>query len=694
MRCASCGFENPSGFRFCGQCASSLAAAEGAPAAERRPRAYTPRHLVDKVLTSRSALEGERKQVTVLFADVKGSVALAEQLGPEEWHRTLDRMFRIMADAVHRFEGTVNQYTGDGMMALFGAPIAHEDHAHRACHAALAIAAGLRPFGDELSRRHGLELGVRMGANAGEVVVGKIGDDLRMDYTAQGSVVGLAARVEQLAEPGAIYLTQHVERLVRGFFRLKPLGLRQVEGVAAPLSVYALEAAEPARTRLDVLESAPRAPLLGRESALGTLDKALARVLQGDGLVLGVKGAAGVGKSRLCQEFSEVCRSRGLRVCEAHCPAHGQALPQLALLQLLRSLFEVSESDSEEGIREKILHGCAGLGDERREALPALCDFLGVPDPSAPLLDPAGFERELPGLVERLFQERAAREPLLVLVDDLHWIDADSERTLERLAGGVAGRRMLLLVNFRPEYRASWWGRPGHHELGLGPLDAGAGLELAAHLLGGHSSTQALPALLLERSGGNPLFLEELVRSLVESGRLEGEAGDYRLVASADALEIPDSVRAVLAARMDRLAEAEKRVLQIASVLGKEFTEAVLSRITELSPSELSESLRGLHAAGLVRPESAYGGAHVFHHPLTREVAYRSLLSDRRRALHAAAAEALVAIGEQLGERAALIAHHLEEAGHSYEAARWRRRAALRVTNIVPRGVRPGPGRP
>jgi class 3 adenylate cyclase len=696
MRCASCGFDNPPGFRYCGQCATSLAAdSDAAGAADTLPpgaqvsRAYTPRHLAEKVLTSRSALEGERKQVTVLFADVKGSVRLAERLGSEEWHRVLDRLFRILASGVHRFEGTVNQYTGDGMMALFGAPIAHEDHAQRACHAALQISAELGPLAEQVAQRHGVPIGVRMGANSGEVVVGRIGDDLRRDYTAQGPVVGLAARMEELAEPGRIYVTQHVERLVRGFFHLKPLGLREVEGVAAPLAVYELDTAAAARTRLEILGSESRAPLLGRTGVMLTLDKALGQALRGDGLVLGVEGAAGVGKSRLCQEFVDSCRERGVFVCEAHCPSHGRALPHLALRQLLRSFFSLSEEEGEERSRQRILAGCEGLGGERSHAQPMLCDFLGVPDSSAASVDMAERDAELPALVARLFQERAEREPLVILVDDLHWSDAASEASLEKLAGCVPGARMLLLVNFRPEYRPSSRGLPDFLEIGLLPLEREAGLELARRLVGEDPSTARLPELLLERSGGNPLFIEELVRSLVESGRLAGAAAAYTLVAPAEDLEIPETVRAVLAARIDRLGESEKWVLQVASVLGKQFTEPVLASVADLSASDLSQCVRALHAGGLVRPESQYGGTYAFHHPLTREVAYRSLLSDKRRELHAATAEALIAGGEQLGERAALIAHHWDEAGRSYDAERWRRRADFRVTNIVPRGTRP-----
>ncbi|NIQ90348.1 MAG: adenylate/guanylate cyclase domain-containing protein, partial [Deltaproteobacteria bacterium] len=354
------------------------------PARERNPRDYTPKHLADKILQSKSALEGERKQVTVLFADVKGSLELAEQVDPEEWHRILDRFFQILADGVHRFEGTVNQYTGDGIMALFGAPIAHEDHAQRACYAALHLRDELRRYADELRRTKALSFSVRIGLNSGEVIVGKIGDDLRMDYTAQGHTVGLAQRMEQLAPPESTYLTDQTARLVEGFFRLRDLGEFDLKGAGQPVRAFELEDVGALRTRLEVSRARGFSKFVGRDREMASLESALAQAGEGRGQVVGVVGEAGVGKSRLCLEFVERCRARGIAVYEAHCPAHGKAVPFLPLLELLRAYFGIAERDTAAEARRKIAGTLLLLDEGMRELLPLVFDFMGVPDPEHP----------------------------------------------------------------------------------------------------------------------------------------------------------------------------------------------------------------------------------------------------------------------------------------------------------------------
>jgi class 3 adenylate cyclase/tetratricopeptide (TPR) repeat protein len=646
---------------------------------EREPRDYTPKHLADKILQSKSALEGERKQVTVLFADVKGSMELAEQVDPEEWHRILDRFFQILAEGVHRFEGTVNQYTGDGIMALFGAPIAHEDHAQRACYAALHLSDELLAYARELRRERGLDFSTRIGINSGEVVVGKIGDDLRMDYTAQGQTVGVAARIQQLAEPGKIFVTGPTAELARGYFELEDLGAFNVKGVAEPVPVFELRGPGALRTRFDVARARGLTRFVGRDDDLKTLETASAHAREGAGQVVGVVGEAGVGKSRLCFEFAERCRARGLRVLEGHGLPHGKNIPFLPMLEVFRDYFGIAERDDDRAAREKIAGRLVLLDEAFREVLPLVFDILGVPDPErpAPRVEPEARQRRLLAVVQRLM-ERGAPEGFVILLEDLHWLDPASEAFLAQWVEVVGGTQALLLVNFRPEYRAEWMGRPSYQQLPLRPLGAEAIRELLGDLLGDDPSVAGLADAVHARTAGNPFFTEEIVRSLIDSGSLEGSRGSYRLVASLEALEVPGTVRAVVASRIDRLLERDKQLLQTAAVIGKEFDETILETVAELPRSDLAEALAALVRAEFIHETALYPGAeYSFAHPLTQEVALDSQLRERRARVHASVARTIERLdADKLDERSALLAHHWEQAGNDLEAARWHARAA------------------
>jgi class 3 adenylate cyclase/tetratricopeptide (TPR) repeat protein len=680
LRCPSCDNTVPPGSQFCNSCGHSLAPITPTTPPDRTPRDYTPKHLADKILRSKSALEGERKQVTVLFADVKGSMELAEQVDSEEWHAILDRFFQILADGVHRFEGTVNQYTGDGIMALFGAPIAHEDHAQRACWAALHLRDELRRYADELRVERALNFSTRMGMNSGEVVVGKIGDDLRMDYTAQGQTVGLAARMEELAESGRVYLTQHTADLATGYFELRDLGASQIKGLSEPLHLFELEGVGRLRTRLEVSRARGFSRFVGRSGEMATLESALIQAGEGRGQVVGVVGEAGVGKSRLCLEFVEGCRARGIAVHEAHCPAHGKAVSFLPLLELLRAYFGIAERDSAAEARRKIAGTLLLQGEAMRELLPLVFDFVGVPDPDQPVLrmEPEVRQQRLFAFVRQLFEARGTGAPSVTLVDDLQWIDAGSDAFLAQVAEVVNGSRTLLLLNFRPEYQASWMRKSYYQQLPLAPLGTQAMGELLADLLGRDASLSELSERIAERTRGNPFFTEELVQSLAEVGRLEGSRGAYRLTRAVEELELPATVQAVLSARIDRLGECEKRLLQTTSVIGKELSEAVLRRVAELPEADLQAALASLTEAEFLYPKALFPDLeYAFRHPLTQEVAYGSQLGEHRQRVHASVARALEEVhAESADEHAALVAHHWENAGEALEAARWHRRAA------------------
>jgi class 3 adenylate cyclase/tetratricopeptide (TPR) repeat protein len=606
---------------------------------------------------------------------------LAEQVDPEEWHKIMDRFFAILSEGVHRFEGTINQYTGDGIMALFGAPIAHEDHAQRACYAALHLQQELSRYADELRLERGLNFSVRMGLNSGEVVVGKIGDDLRMDYTAQGHTVGLAARMEQIAAADSIYLSEHTAKLVTGYFAYRDLGQTQLKGSSDPLHVFKLEGVGRVRTRLDVSRARGFTKFVGRQSEMAALDAALEQAIAGNAQVVGVVAEAGTGKSRLCYEFAERCRAREIPVYEAHGVAHGKGVPLLPMLEFFRSYFGITEPDTPRAARDKIAGRILLLDETLADGLPLMFDFLGVPDPErpSPPLGPEARQRRFFDLTRRLARARSAREPAVLLFEDLHWFDRVSEDFIEHtVAEAAPGNRTLVLLNFRPEYHAVWMQRSYYHQLPLLPLSPKEISELLADLLGIDPSLRRLRELIQERTGGNPFFIEEIVQSLVETCAIAGSKGAYRLTTPAEDVGLPVTVHSVLAARIDRLPEPEKQVLQTASVIGKNFLEPVLRRVAELGDGDLLAALHALTDAEFLYQEALYPVAeYAFKHPLTWEVAYRSQLSERRARVHCAVARAIAELGtEKLGERAALIAYHWENAGEAREAAEWHRRAA------------------
>jgi class 3 adenylate cyclase/tetratricopeptide (TPR) repeat protein len=650
-----------------------------APAAERSPRDYTPKHLADRILQSKSALEGERKQVSVLFADVKQSLELAERVDAEAWHAILERFFEILTDGVHRFEGTVNQYTGDGIMALFGAPIAHEDHAQRACYAALHLRNALKAYADELRLSRGLDFAARIGINSGEVVVGKIGDDLRMDYTAQGLTVGLAQRMEQLAGAGAACVSEPTAKLVQGYVRLGDLGTAAVKGVKEPVQVYELEGMGELQTRFDVSRSRGLTRFVGRDDDMTLLEQALEQANAGNGQVVGVVAEAGTGKSRLCFEFVERCRARGINVYTGSGVAHGRNIPLLPIMQVFRAYFGINESDGDRAAREKIAGRLLLLDEGFREFLPLVFDLMGVSDPArpAPAMDPDARQRRL-FAVQRRVVAGTRDEVNVTLIEDLHWIDDASEAWLANMVEAAAGAKSLLVVNFRPEYRATWVQKSYYRQLPLLPLGKDAVRDLLTDLLGSDPSLAGLAETIHERTAGNPFFTEEVVQALIESGNLEGARGAYRLTTPIDHLEVPSTVQAVLSARIDRLPESEKQLLQTASVIGKEFAEPILEAVAEPPTGDLAGLLQALKDSEFIYQQALYPvSEYAFKHPLTQEVALGSQLQDRRRRVHAAVACAIQeAHPDKLDERAALLAHHYESAGEMLEAVRWHRRAA------------------
>src|SRR5499425_2524801 len=640
MKCPSCGQENPHGARFCN--ASGNRMDSTAPAAQ--PQAYTPRHLAEKILSSGSALVGERKQVTVLFADLKSSMELLADRDPEEARKLLDSVLELMMDAVHRYEGTVNQVMGDGIMALFGAPLAHEDHAVRACYAALRMQEAVRHYAGEAFRTHGITVRIRVGLNSGDVVVRSIRSDLRMDYTAVGQTTHLGARMEQLAPPGAIWITAETRRLVEGFIEIQPVGAMPVRGLETPVEVSEVVAAGQVRTRFQAAVLRGLSQFVGRQAEMEQLGSALDKVRQGHGQAVAVVGDPGIGKSRLFHELTCSDGVPGCRVLQASCVSYGQAMSYRPVIDLLRAYFRIDDRDDVRSIRAKITGHVLTLDESLGDLLPPLFwlfDVLPEADGLGSLEPPQRRQVTLDAL-ERLLCRESRVQPLVLVLEDLHWADSETQALLDNLVKGVATAPVLLLVNYRPEYDPGWTSRPFVHQLRVDPLVPESAEALLEGLVGQDSGLAPLKRLLIERTEGNPFFLEESVRALAETGALLGERGAYRLTTDVREVHVPATVQALLAARIDRLQPEEKRLLQAASVIGRDVPVALLGEISGTTDEGLRERLARLEAAGLVSearlfPEHEY----TFKHALTHEVAHASLLQERRRGLHRSILEGL-----------------------------------------------------
>jgi class 3 adenylate cyclase len=632
-------------------------------AAARDRRSYTPDRLAERMLAAGRALEGERKLVTVLFVDVVGSMGLAERLDPEEWRRVMDRCLAILCEGVHRFEGMVETFTGDGLMALFGAPLAQEDHAARGCHAALRLLGQLAGFSGEVRHERGLGFAVRVGLNSGEVVTGAIGDDLTLQYTAVGHTVGLAQRVESLAAPNAAFVSQHTAALVEGHFELRDRGVRELKGVSEPVRVYQLAGLGRLRSHLEVSRERGLSRFVGRERELAALESALARAREGAGQVVGVVGEAGIGKSRLCYEFGERCRKSGIEVRTGQCTARGAHQPLLLVRELVRSVFGVTDWDTERAVRAKVAGRARLLDPPLERELPLILELLGIPGDGPSADSGREGERLFATLRRLLLGQRAA--PSVIVVEELRWIDPPSEAFLRALVEALPSTPTLLVASFRPEYRARLLRDFNYTSLPLKPLDERSLAALLRDQLGTHPSLAPLAERIPDRVGGNPFFLEELIRDLVESGGLEGERGAFRAAAPFDEAALPATVQAVLAARIDRLAERDKAVLQAAAVIGRQFTEPLLKRVTGLDDEELRATLRALVRADLLVKSTATAGGYAFRHDLTQEVAYHSELSQRRARIHGAVARALDQQPDSRDQLARLISHHRGKAGQS-----------------------------
>jgi class 3 adenylate cyclase/tetratricopeptide (TPR) repeat protein len=634
------------------------------------PNVYTPNYLIDKILKSKSAIEGERKQVTVLFADLKGSMELLMASELDDAARILDPVIERMIDAVHYYEGTVSQVTGDGIMALFGAPVSHEDHTARACYAALLMQQKVKSYADSAAGwGHAANVQIRVGLNSGDAIVRSIGTDLRIDYTAIGKTIHLASRMEQMASPGSILIPADAARLAEGYVRVKPLGLMQVKGLAEPVEVCEVIGAGSVRTRLQVSAARGLTPFAGRTAELEQLSRALSEALCGHGQVRAIVGEPGIGKSRLFYEFVHTSAMDGCRVLEASSVSYGRARSYLPLIDLIKAYFAVAEGDDLLEIHRKVASRLAVTEAALQAAAPAFLALLDVPvaeEQWNSLDPPQRRHRIINGVLHLLLHESTLR-PLVIIIENLHWSDAETLALLDALVDKLSSARILLLLNSRPEYKYGWLQKSYFRELVLQPLSEANGEELLRSVIGNHSTVRSLKRLLIERTVGNPFFLEESIRTLVETGVLMGERGDYRRAKDVTTIQVAPTVQAVLAARIDRLAPEAKRLLQSAAVIGKDVPFPLLCAIADVTQEEVRQSLTQLQAAEFLYEIASFPDpAYTFKHALTHEVSYHSLLNDTRRMLHGRIVDAME---EHYRER---LSEHVEQlAGHTLKAESW-----------------------
>jgi class 3 adenylate cyclase/tetratricopeptide (TPR) repeat protein/ribosomal protein L40E len=704
--CSQCQESNRRGAKFCKKCGQKMVdtpTPSGAiSATSGSAPTIAPKLVAEKILATRRFIEGERKQVTVLFADIRGSTGVIENLDPEEVRRHFDPILQIMMEAVHRYEGTVNQVLGDGIMALFGAPVAHEDHAVRACYAALSMQEEIRRAAESGGPPARASLKIGIGINSGEVVVRSITNDLNVDYAALGHTTHLAARMEALAGPGSIMLTADTLREVEGFVEVRSIGSMQVKGFTNPIDAFELVGVTAARNRLQAQAERGLSEFVGREGEIGIFQQFTAAPITGR--ILALVGEAGMGKSRLVREFIQRHVPGGWKVIQGCSVSYGAATPYLPMIDLLRQYFEVSPGEESESTRAKIFQKILTLDRQLLDAVPPLWTLLDVPLPTKDAsdgngqvreflevtaasdkfdgLEPLERRRQILEAIRRLLVRESVEQPLLLVFEDLHWIDSETQACLDMLVENLPQTQIYLLVNYRPGYIHAWASKDYFTRIRVDPLPSERANALIKSLLGDHTELGTLTKLLIRRTDGNPFFIEESIRSLTETGILVGTKGDYRPGIAIDGIRVPNTVRTVLADRVDRLSAAEKQLLQTAAVIGVVVPLRLLQAVTGLSTEDLHRHLLELQAAEFIHEYSLFPELkYSFKHALTTEVVYGALLRERKMALHASVVGALERIGgDHSDDDIEALAHHAFHAELWPEAAKYLQRAGAKAT--------------
>jgi class 3 adenylate cyclase/tetratricopeptide (TPR) repeat protein len=675
IRCITCGQLNRDGSRFCNQCGAALATVQK-PAA---PPGIAVGHAVDLGFVP----DGERKLVTALFVDIINSTGLEQDIDPEEARALIDPALQLMIDAVRRYDGYVVQSTGDGIFALFGAPVAHEDHPQRSLYAALRVQDEIKRLSDRLRAEGRIPIQIRAGINTGEVVVRPIKTgELQTEYTPIGHTVNLASRIQSLANAGAIVISDSTRNLVEGYFALRSLGSARLKGINDSVRVYEVSGLGPLRTRLERSADRGLSKFVGRAQEKQAFRNALHLAQSGVGQVVAVVAEPGVGKSRLFFEFKAEA-GENWTVLESSSVSHGKTSAYLPVIELLRDYFGISKGDDPTSRRQKVARRIAKLDSSLETALPYLYSLLEIEDDKQRLagMDPQLKRSRTFEAVVHLLLTEAGREPLMLIIEDLHWLDDESQSLLDLLVESMTSTRLLLLVNFRPEYNLRWGDKSYAQLIRLNPLGHDQAYEMLSAMLGESDSVVPLKQLIIETTGGTPFFMEETVQALFDEGALRRSDGAVKLIKPLMSLRIPPTVQTILAARIDRLRNDEKALLQVLAVLGREFVLSLARAVAGRSQEELEHLFANLQLGEFVYEQPSISDVeYIFKHALTQEVAYNSILIERRKRLHEDVGRAIELLyPSSLDDHLTDLAHHYSRSANQAKAVEYLRRAGIQA---------------
>lgn len=695
MKCPSCQAVNQPGARFCGECGHNLSL-PSAPLKElsfdekiAKLQKYLPKGITEKILSQRDRIEGEKRQVTVMFCDMKGYTSLSERLAPEDVYSVMDQVYEILIHKVHDYEGTVNEMTGDGVMALFGAPVALEDATQRAVRSSLAIHREIARFSDRLRQEKPAfpPVMMRVGIHTGLVVVGTLGNDLRVEFKAVGDTVNVASRMESLAEPGTTYVSEETFKLTEGLFRFEALGEKAVKGKEAPVKVYQVIAPSTRRTRFDVSAEGGLTPLVGRQRELELMLDGFERAKAGKGQAFSIVSEAGAGKSRLLYEFRKAVANQDVTFFEGKCLSYSRSVPYHPLIDILKASFDVLEGDGDQAIREKVQKALKIMNIDEASTLPYFLELLSVKDSGLDRISmsPEARKDRMMEALKRIVLRSSEIRPLIMAIEDLHWVDKASEDAAKSILESIPGFRVFLIFTYRPQFVYPWGGKSYHSQVTLHRLSSHESIEMVNHILRTDEVEKGLTELILEKTEGVPFFIEEFIRSLKDLHLIERGEGAYRLSKDNKGVTIPSTLQDVIMARVDSLPEAAKELLQTGSVIEREFSYPLIKRVAGLPEQELLSHLSLLKNAELVYERGIYPNSrYVFRHALTREVVYDSILTRKRTKRHEEIADAIEELHrdnprehfEVLAEHYMLGENYLKGAEYSRLASRKAEKAA------------------